>query len=128
MIDHIEVEAQGGDGGHGIISFRREKYVPFGGPDGGDGGRGGHVVLVGDPNVTTLAHFQRQRHLRAPSGGHGSGAKRHGRNGKDFVLSVPLGTIVSRKEEDGTLTPRGEITKPSQRLIVAKGGRGGWGN
>jgi len=128
MIDHIEVEAQAGDGGHGIISFRREKFVPYGGPDGGDGGRGGHVVFVGDANVTTLAHFQRQRHLRAPAGGHGSGAKRHGRNGADLVLSVPLGTIVSAKGDDETLRPRGEITKADQRLIVATGGRGGWGN
>ena len=128
MIDHIEIEARAGDGGHGITSFRREKYVPFGGPDGGDGGRGGHIVFIGEAGLTTLASFQRQRRPRAPSGGHGSGAKRHGRNGADLVLPVPLGTVVWRKEADDSLTLRGEVTKAGQSLVVAQGGRGGWGN
>src|SRR3989338_401742 len=99
MIDHIEIEARAGDGGHGITSFRREKYVPFGGPDGGDGGRGGHTAFLcgGGPG----------RPRPPPAGGRGSGAKRHARNGADLVLPVPLGTVVWRKEADDSLTLRG---------------------
>ena len=125
FVDEIDVFVKGGDGGAGCISFRREKYVPRGGPDGGDGGDGGSVILEADPAITTLLDFHYRRHYKAERGQHGKGANKQGASGGDTVLRVPLGTMVS--ERDGRL-PLGDLTEPGQRLLVARGARGGRGN
>jgi GTP-binding protein len=125
FIDEIDVYVQGGDGGAGCISFRREKFVPRGGPDGGDGGHGGSVWLEADPALTTLLDFHYKRHYKAQRGVHGKGADRHGASGDDLVLRVPLGTVVTDRdtgEELGDLTARGD------RLLAGAGARGGRGN
>ncbi len=124
------VETAGADilagcGGNGCASFRREKFVPFGGPDGGDGGRGGHVILQADPNVDSLISIYYQPRQHAEDGGKGLGQKRHGRNGKDLILKVPCGT-VARDETTGAIL--GELITPGAQLIVAHGGKGGLGN
>ncbi len=118
FIDTAHIVVRAGDGGSGIISFRREKFVPKGGPDGGNGGRGGNIVLRANRHMTTLLDFQYRRQYRAESGGHGSGARRTGRGGKDTVIEVPAGTVVLSTDSNAIL---GE-------LIVARGGRGGKGN
>src|SRR5499425_747470 len=125
FVDEIDVFVKGGDGGAGCVSFRREKFVPRGGPDGGDGGNGGNVILEADPAITTLLDFHYQRHYTAERGQHGQGANKQGRSGSDTVLRVPLGTMVS--ERDGGL-PLGDLTERGQRLLVARGARGGRGN
>src|SRR5215470_9701074 len=125
FVDEIDVFVKGGDGGAGCVSFRREKFVPRGGPDGGDGGDGGNVILEADPAITTLLDFHYQRHYTAERGQHGQGANKQGRSGSDTVLRVPLGTTVS--ERDGGL-PLGDLTERGQRLLVARGARGGRGN
>ncbi len=106
------------------MSFRREKFVPYGGPDGGDGGRGGSVYLVGDPALSTLASFDRRRHFRAGSGGRGMGSNKHGAKGADLRLPVPLGTLV--RTEEGELIA--DVVAAGQEVLVARGGRGGLGN
>ncbi|MGD0115006.1 MAG: GTPase ObgE [Dehalococcoidia bacterium] len=127
MIDRVRVHVQAGKGGDGSLSFRREKFVPKGGPDGGDGGRGGNVILEVDPSLSTLAHFRRKRHYRAEDGGHGSGGKKHGANGEDLVIRVPPGTIARRADGgEGDLIV--DLTEEGQRIVVAKGGRAGRGN
>jgi GTP-binding protein len=125
FIDEIDIFVKGGDGGAGCVSFRREKFVPRGGPDGGDGGDGGSIVLEADPAITTLLDFHYQRHYTAERGQHGKGANKHGASGADTVLRVPLGTAVSERE-DGR--PLGDLTERGQRLLVARGARGGRGN
>ncbi len=125
LIDQAKVYIKGGDGGNGCVSFRREKFVPKGGPDGGDGADGGNVEFVADPNLATLADFRYRQHLRAKRGGHGEGAKRTGRRGPDLVVPVPIGTIVRDAETAQALA---EFTAAGQRAIVARGGRGGKGN
>ena len=124
FIDRVEIEVRGGDGGRGCVSFRREKYVPRGGPDGGDGGRGGDVVLVGDRNLTTLLDFTYRRRFAAGRGEHGRGAQQQGAEGRDERLRVPLGTTVTTPEGDVV----GEVLEHSAELLVAPGGRGGRGN
>ena len=124
FIDHVDIEVAAGDGGNGCTSFRREKYVPRGGPDGGDGGRGGDVLLVGDPNLTTLLDFTYRRVYEADRGGHGEGSNRHGRDGASRVLRVPLGTVVL----DTDRRVVGEVLVAGQELVVARGGHGGRGN
>jgi GTPase len=124
FIDEIDIFVKGGDGGAGCVSFRREKFVPRGGPDGGDGGDGGAVILEADPAITTLLDFHYQRHYTAERGQHGKGANRQGASGADTVLKVPLGTTVA--ERDGE--PLGDLTERRQRLVVARGARGGRGN
>jgi GTPase len=124
FIDRVEIEVQAGDGGNGCVSFRREKYVPRGGPDGGDGGHGGSVLLAGDPHVTTLLDFTFRRRFRAERGAHGSGANKSGRDGETLRLGVPLGTVVHGVDGEWL----GEVLEPGQELVVAKGGRGGRGN
>ncbi len=124
-IDKIEIYVYGGRGGNGAVSFRREKFVPFGGPDGGDGGKGGNVVLIADQGKTTLIHLRNRKHYRAQPGGKGKGKQQHGSDGNDLVIRVPVGTIVRRVGEDVDL---GDLTADGQSLVVAKGGRGGWGN
>jgi GTP-binding protein len=125
FVDEVEVLVKAGEGGRGCVSFRREKYVPRGGPDGGHGGRGGSIFLEGDPGLTTLLDFRYRRHYRAPRGEHGQGSDKHGANAADLVLRVPLGTVV-RERDTGLML--GELTEPRQRLVVATGGRGGRGN
>jgi GTP-binding protein len=125
FVDEVKILVKAGDGGRGCVSFRREKYVPRGGPDGGDGGRGGSVILEGDEGLTTLLDFRYRRQYRAERGGHGKGADKHGANAPDLVLRVPLGTVIRERDTDLLL---GEVTAHGQRLVVAAGGRGGRGN
>ena len=125
FVDEIDVFVKGGDGGAGCVSFRREKFVPRGGPDGGDGGDGGNVVLEADPAITTLLDFHYRRHYTAERGQHGKGANQQGRSGADTILRVPLGTVVSDRDSGEFL---GDLTEPGQRLIAARGARGGRGN
>ena len=125
FIDEVKINVKGGDGGAGCMSFRREAHVPKGGPDGGDGGRGGNVVLEADPAISSLIDYRFKRHFKAERGTHGKGAIRHGAGGEDIVLKVPLGTIV-RDSETGKIL--GDLMHPAQRLVVAHGGYGGRGN
>jgi len=125
FIDRVVVNVKAGDGGSGIVSFRREKFVPMGGPDGGDGGRGGDVVVVGDSNLSTLLDYTYRDSWTAPAGDHGSGANKFGKSGGDVTMPVPVGTII-RDLESGELL--GEILEDGDRIVVAKGGRGGKGN
>lgn len=128
MFDRAEIVARGGRGGDGIVSFRHEKYVPFGGPDGGDGGRGGDVKLKASPEVTTLGAFRHKGVYRAASGEHGKGKEKHGRSGVDLVLSIPVGTVVWCWEEGGWGAPLADLSQPGEEVVVARGGRGGLGN
>jgi GTP-binding protein len=125
FIDRVVVRVKAGDGGSGITSFRREKFVPMGGPDGGDGGRGGDIVILGDGNLATLLDYTYRDSWTAPSGDHGSGSNRSGRSGLDVVMPVPVGTVVKDLETSELL---GEILNHGDRIIVAQGGRGGKGN
>ena len=125
FVDEVEIHVRAGDGGRGCVSFRREKFVPRGGPNGGDGGRGGSVILEADEGLGTLLDFRYRRHYAAPRGGHGEGSDRHGANGGDLVLRVPVGTTV-RERDTGLLL--GDLTADGERLDIAKGGRGGRGN
>jgi GTPase len=122
--DRARIRVQAGRGGHGALSFRREKYVPKGGPDGGDGGRGGDVVLVADPDLRDLGGFQLGRTYRAPKGGHGQGARKHGADGADIELRVPVGTQVF--DDEGRLIA--DLAADDSRLVAARGGAGGRGN
>ena len=127
-LSHINV--RGGDGGAGCMSFRREAYVPKGGPDGGDGGRGGDVVVEADPQLSSLIDYRYKHHFRAERGTHGQGARRHGRDGADLVLRVPVGTVV-RELDPETQRPAydiADLTQPGERVVVAPGGAGGRGN
>lgn len=121
--DRAEIYVEGGAGGNGVVSFRREAHVPRGGPDGGDGGRGGDVVLVADRSRRDLASMRISRHYRAERGGHGEGGNRHGARGSDLVVEVPPGTIVEGLEGE-----RFDLVEEGQRAIVAQGGPGGHGN
>lgn len=125
FVDEVKIIAQAGDGGNGCISFRREKYEAFGGPNGGDGGKGGDVVLEGTNNENNLVKFKYQQHWTGERGQHGMGSDRIGRSGKDAILYVPLGTIVSAVETGQVLA---EIMEVGQRVRLLKGGNGGWGN
>jgi len=124
MQDRARIHVQAGGGGDGCLSFRREAHVPKGGPDGGDGGRGGDVVLVCDDSLRDLARYRRRTHFRAGRGGHGEGALRHGREGEPLLLPVPPGTEAVI-EETGT---RVDLLTPGQRATIARGGSGGRGN
>lgn len=128
MIDRIEIVVRGGDGGNGCVSFRREKYVPRGGPDGGDGGKGGDVVLVADASVRTLRELGRRRVYRAGRGRHGEGGGRHGRNAPRLVLRVPMGTEVWRVLAEGGREKICDLLREGDEVVVARGGAGGWGN
>ncbi|MGH7325828.1 MAG: GTPase ObgE [Candidatus Rokuibacteriota bacterium] len=125
FVDEIDIHVKGGDGGAGCVSFRREKYVPFGGPDGGDGGHGGSVWLEADPALTTLLDYHYRRHYEAERGAHGKGANRHGASGPDLVLRVPVGTAVSDRDSGDRL---GDLSAPGQRILVQAGAPGGRGN
>lgn len=124
--DRATIQIRSGNGGGGAATFRREKFVPRGGPNGGDGGRGGHVYLVADPNLNTLLSFRYERSFAAESGGNGQKNNMHGRQGRDLIIKVPPGT-VARVAIDG-LTYEVDLARPGQRLIAARGGRGGLGN
>lgn len=125
FVDYVKIFARSGHGGAGSAHFRREKFVAFGGPDGGDGGRGGSIVLQGDRQYWTLIHLKYQRHQFAGDGENGSGARSSGKDAKDIVIPVPLGT-VARNAETGEIV--GEVTAEGERLVLLKGGRGGLGN
>ncbi len=125
LIDRARIFVRSGKGGDGCMSFRREKFIPKGGPNGGDGGDGGSVVLVGDESVGTLLPLTHKPHYRAEHGGQGKGSQMHGANGADRVVHVPLGTLVT-DEESGELIA--DISEEGQRVIVVQGGKGGYGN
>jgi GTP-binding protein len=125
FIDRVVVKVKAGDGGSGIASFRREKFVPLGGPDGGDGGRGGHVIIRGDDNLATLLDYTYRDTWKAESGAHGSGSNKSGKSGSDVVMPVPTGTVIKDVDSGEFL---GEIVENGQEIRVAKGGRGGKGN
>src|SRR5947209_6049454 len=124
LYDRARIFVEAGAGGSGCLSFRREAHVPKGGPDGGDGGRGGDVVLLCDPSLRDLQPFRRRTRYRAGRGGHGQGALRHGATGEDIVIRVPPGTQVTN-EQQGTLY---DLVHPGQRIVLARGGPGGRGN
>lgn len=124
MIDLVHIRVISGNGGNGANSFRREKFVPRGGPDGGDGGRGGDVVFIADENLTTLAHFRHARTYKAEPGVSGQGGHRHGRNGEDLVLRAPVGTVISIEGGETSW----DLDAPGARVRVARGGKGGRGN
>jgi GTP-binding protein len=125
FVDRVTIFVKGGDGGNGCLSFRREKYVPRGGPNGGDGGRGGHVVVRAEEGLTNLAHLSYQRHWKADRGGHGQGSDCTGKNADDLVIAVPPGTIVRDRDRGHVLR---DLKKPGDSVVVARGGKGGHGN
>ena len=124
--DRARITVQAGNGGDGAATFRREKFVPRGGPDGGDGGRGGHVYLLADAHLNTLLSFKERRRFAADRGGNGGTARKHGRDGRDVVVRLPPGTVV-RAEIDGE-TYEVDLAAPGMRLLAARGGKGGLGN
>jgi GTP-binding protein len=125
LIDLARIQVKAGDGGNGCVAFRREKFVPKGGPSGGDGGRGGDVILVADPDVNTLLPFRYRRRFKAGRGAHGEGSGRSGRSAADLLIAVPVGTTV---HDDATGAPVADLAVPGQRVTVAEAGRGGRGN
>lgn len=125
FVDQVLIEVRSGDGGRGCLSFRREKFIPKGGPDGGDGGRGGNVYFVVDSSLTTLLDFRYQRHHRAPNGAPGLGKNKHGKGGDDLYLRVPQGTLVYDDESGEQLL---DLTDANQTVLLLKGGQGGRGN
>ncbi len=124
FVDEVTLHLAAGDGGDGCVSVRREKFKPLAGPDGGNGGDGGDIVLVADRQETTLLGLKRAPHQRAERGGQGAGDMRHGANGAENVLSVPIGTVV--KDADGAILI--DLDEPGMRYVVAPGGQGGLGN
>ncbi|MFO1518062.1 MAG: GTPase ObgE [bacterium] len=124
FIDEAEIFLKAGDGGNGCVSFRREAHEPRGGPDGGNGGDGGSVILLADPQLSTLADFRYRREFKAPRGDHGKGKDRYGRSGEDLVIHVPVGTLI--KDEEGDLIV--DLSTANERYVIAKGGKGGMGN
>ena len=125
FLDQAKIYVKAGDGGSGSASFRREKFVEFGGPDGGDGGKGGSVIFVANENLNTLIDFRYQQHFKAEKGQDGKGKKRTGKSGKDLILKVPVGTQIL-EEDNNTLIE--DLTKSEQEITVANGGKGGLGN
>ncbi len=125
FIDEVEFKIKGGDGGNGVVSFRREKYIDMGGPDGGDGGDGGDIIFKVDEGMTTLADFRYHNRYEADSGKHGKGKNQHGRQGDDLVLKVPPGTIIYDQEDDYLIA---DLTDTEDEVVAAKGGSGGKGN
>ncbi|MCI8336061.1 MAG: GTPase ObgE [Peptococcaceae bacterium] len=123
--DYSKIYVKGGDGGNGVVAFRREKYVPYGGPSGGDGGKGGDIIFIGNGGMHTLIDFKSRHHYRAERGEHGQGKTMHGRKAPDLRVKVPLGTVVRNAETKEVIA---DITVEGQEVIVAHGGRGGRGN
>jgi GTP-binding protein len=126
FVDVAKVSVAAGDGGNGAVSFRHEKYVDKGGPDGGDGGRGGDVIFVADPNVNTLVDFRYKPELKAKNGGNGAKRDRHGANGESLYVKVPVGTVIRRDAADVAVIA--DLTEAGQEVVVAHGGDGGFGN
>ena len=125
FIDYVRIFCKSGDGGNGSMHLHRAKYVPKGGPDGGDGGRGGHIILRGNKQMWTLIHLKYKKHIKAEDGGAGSGQLKHGKQGQDIILQVPLGTVARDGETGEVLF---EILEDGEEKILARGGRGGLGN
>jgi GTP-binding protein len=125
FVDRVAIHVKAGDGGNGCLSFRREKYAPRGGPNGGDGGAGGHVVIRAVEGLTNLAHLSFQRHWKAERGAHGMGSDCHGRGADDLVIDVPVGTIVRDRDRGFILR---DLQRVGESVLVARGGRGGRGN
>src|SRR5919197_6670431 len=125
FVDHVRIFVKAGRGGNGVCSFRREKYVPHGGPDGGDGGHGGQVVIVASRQLTTLLDLRYQQQYEAMDGGAGGGSNCHGKTGEDITIRVPVGTVVL---DDATGEPVADLVVDGQSVIVAHGGHGGRGN
>jgi GTP-binding protein len=125
FIDSAEIRVRAGDGGNGCIAFRREKFVPRGGPSGGDGGDGGSIWAVADPSFTTLYHLRHQNLFRAERGDHGQGSNRHGKSGEDIVVPLPPGSVVSDADSGERVA---DLVEAGERVLLAKGGNGGWGN
>ncbi len=125
FLDQCKIFVRSGDGGGGSISFRREKFIPQGGPDGGDGGRGGDVVILAADGLNTLIDYRYQQHFRAATGGHGMGRNRHGAKGDDLVMKVPVGTQILDEDKETLLA---DLTEAGQRVVLARGGNGGFGN
>ncbi|AND41651.1 MULTISPECIES: GTPase ObgE [Cytobacillus] len=125
FVDQVKVYVKGGDGGNGMVAFRREKYVPNGGPAGGDGGKGANVVFEVNEGLRTLMDFRYQRHFKAPRGEHGMSKNQHGRNAKDMIVKVPPGTVVTDAESGEVIA---DLTEHGQKAVIARGGRGGRGN
>jgi GTPase len=125
FVDQVKIYVKGGDGGDGMVAFRREKYVPKGGPAGGDGGNGANVVFQVEEGLRTLMDFRYQRHFKAPRGEHGMSKNQHGKNSKDMIVKVPPGTIVSDAETGAIIA---DLVEHGQKSVIAKGGRGGRGN
>src|SRR6185369_2847993 len=125
FIDSAEIFVKGGDGGNGCIAFRREKFVPKGGPSGGDGGHGGSVWAVADPAYNTLYHLRHQNTFRAQRGEHGMGSNRHGKTGEDVEVHLPLGSVLTDTETGEVIA---DLVEAGQRVLLTKGGNGGWGN
>ncbi|PLR93729.1 GTPase ObgE [Bacillus sp. T33-2] len=125
FVDQVKIYIKGGDGGNGMVAFRREKYVPKGGPAGGDGGKGGNVIFQVEEGLRTLMDFRYQRHFKADRGEHGMSKNQHGRNAKDLIVKVPPGTIVTDVETNEVIA---DLTEHGHQVVIAKGGRGGRGN
>ena len=125
MLDEVKINVRSGDGGDGMSTFRREKYVPRGGPDGGDGGRGGSVVFVVNPKLNTFGLFKRRIHFKAESGARGGSSNQTGASGDDLIIAVPPGTVVRDAETNAVIA---DLVRPDDRVVVARGGRGGRGN
>lgn len=125
FIDRVKMKLKAGNGGNGLVAFRREKYVPLGGPAGGDGGKGGSIIFEADSNKSTLLDLRYSKQLTAEHGGGGKPKKMHGADGKDIIVKVPLGTLVKDLETGGLLA---DLTHPGQQAVIAKGGKGGRGN
>ncbi len=124
FLDEIKIHVSAGNGGSGSVSFRREKFIPMGGPDGGDGGKGGDIILKSNNNLNTLIDYRFKQHFRAENGKSGMGRRRHGSYGDDMILDVPIGTQIF-DENDQFLA---DLSEMNQNIIIAKGGRGGLGN
>jgi GTP-binding protein len=127
FVDEVEIQVAAGDGGRGCVSFRREKFVPRGGPNGGDGGPGGSVHLAVNPNLNTLVNFRFHPEFKAERGVHGQGSNRTGRKGRDLRLQVPTGTVVHELTPEGPQL-LGDLSDNDAQMLVARGGKGGWGN
>ncbi|MBM3483119.1 MAG: GTPase ObgE [Alphaproteobacteria bacterium] len=125
FLDEAKVYVRSGDGGRGCLSFRREKFVPFGGPDGGNGGRGGDVIAIADASLNTLIDFRYQQHFKAAKGGYGMGANRTGADAAELIMKVPVGTLIIAEDKETVLA---DLATPGARYVIAKGGDGGFGN
>jgi len=128
MYDRAEIRVRAGDGGDGVVSFRQEKFVPFGGPDGGDGGDGGDVIIKAEGSFSSLRALERRRFYKAVDGDSGRGKKKHGKKGKDLILTAPVGTVVLSKTQVGGDAIIADLEQPGEQVVIARGGKGGWGN